>query len=257
MQPAIVPASFDTWGSADSPSDGFSVQALRNTRLPRRLRMAKSPPSTTSRNPRVLVALALSGWVWLPIASQALSPQTVIRAAAVEVAPRERRDQAPPTVRLPQGADELADGHSILRGGEDRISLSIYPSAPPKNFELNLALKPAFTKAEAGIALRLRTARDYYLVQVDAAANTVAFDRIIDGKSEQIARAEPEIAVDEWHALQIRAEDERFTVSLDGKWLFTAYDATLRRAGRLALWTRAGSVTRIDHIAIVPLPEQR
>src|SRR5262249_44505823 len=117
--------------------------------------------------------------------------------------------------------------------------------------------KPATFTAQAGIALRLLTPRDYYLVALDAAANTVAFNRIVDGKASQIIRADSDIATDEWHALQIRAEDERFTVSLDGKGLFTAYDTTLSRAGRIALWSKSENAARFDHITILPLAETK
>jgi hypothetical protein len=43
-----------------------------------------------------------------------------------------------------------------------------------------------------------------------------------------------------------------FTVSFDGKQLFTAQDNTITGAGRVALWTKADGVTYFDTIAIIP-----
>jgi hypothetical protein len=63
-----------------------------------------------------------------------------------------------------------------------------------------------------------------------------------------------DIADNTWHTMAIRAEDDRFTVSLDGVWVFTAYDKTLFDPGRTALWTASDSSTRFDSIAITPLP---
>ena len=58
----------------------------------------------------------------------------------------------------------------------------------------------------------------------------------------------------EWHQLGLRAEGDRFTVTFDGKPLFTASDKTFAGAGKVALWTKADSVTRFDRVEIKPLP---
>jgi hypothetical protein len=182
------------------------------------------------------------------LAAQA-SAASDMRSAALEVRPTARSDQPQSTI----GASDLSDAFVLPR--PDHSTLRIYPAEPPRNFEITVAFKPATAGGQAGIALRLLTPRDYYLVELDTAANTVAFDRIGGGEVAQIAQVEADIAVDTWHALQIRAEDERFTVSLDGRWLFTAYDTTLSRAGRIALWSKDGSAVRFDRIVILPLAE--
>ena len=40
----------------------------------------------------------------------------------------------------------------------------------------------------------------------------------------------------------------------DGKQLFTATDRTLATAGRIALWTKADSVTRFERVEARTLP---
>jgi hypothetical protein len=197
-------------------------------------------------------ALAIAALPMSPAPCLAASGAPDMRSAALEVRPTERNDQPRSTIgATPPG--EAPDDRVLPR--LDHSTLRIHPAEPPKNFEITLALKPATAGGQAGIALRLLTPRDYYLVELDTAANTVAFDRVGGGEVAQIAQVEADIAVDTWHALQIRAEDERFTVSLDGKWLFTAYDTTLSRAGRIALWSKDGSAVRFDRIVILPLAE--
>ena len=44
----------------------------------------------------------------------------------------------------------------------------------------------------------------------------------------------------------------RFTVTFDGNQLFMATDRTFTDAGKVALWTKADSVTRFDRIEITP-----
>jgi len=61
------------------------------------------------------------------------------------------------------------------------------------------------------------------------------------------------VAPSQWHTLGLRAEGNRFTVSFDGKPLYTAEDKTFANAGKVALWTKADSVTHFDAISITPL----
>ena len=84
----------------------------------------------------------------------------------------------------------------------------------------------------------------------------MSFLLVSRGMATEIVGVDSDMAVDTWHSLTIRAEDERFMVSIDGNWLFTAYDPTLSRPGRIALWTNADAAIRFDRIAIAPLPVQ-
>ena len=54
----------------------------------------------------------------------------------------------------------------------------------------------------------------------------------------------------EWHVLGLRAEGDRFTVSFDGRELFAVTDRTFDVEGRVALWTKADSVTRFDDLTV-------
>jgi hypothetical protein len=55
------------------------------------------------------------------------------------------------------------------------------------------------------------------------------------------------------HTLGLRAEGDRFTISFDGKQLFTAQDNTVAGPGKVGLWTKANSVSYFDTISIVTL----
>jgi rhodanese-related sulfurtransferase len=61
------------------------------------------------------------------------------------------------------------------------------------------------------------------------------------------------VASNEWHTLGLNAEGDRFTVSFDGKQLFTATDKTFADSGKVALWTKADSITHFDRLEIRPL----
>ena len=80
------------------------------------------------------------------------------------------------------------------------------------------------------------------------------FYRIVAGRREQLEGADLRVSPNEWHKLGLRAEGERFTISFDGKPLFTATDQTFAEAGGVALWTKSDSVTRFDQFKITILP---
>ena len=104
--------------------------------------------------------------------------------------------------------------------------------------------------------MRLQTPDDYYVVRANALEDNVRFYRVVKGKREQLAGANTKVATNTWHTLTLKAEGDRFTVSYDGNELYTARDATFAEAGKVALWTKADSVTYFDSLTIRPWPEE-
>ena len=58
---------------------------------------------------------------------------------------------------------------------------------------------------------------------------------------------------DVWQELRLAARGSRFEVFLEGKSLFSATDTAFTSAGRVALWTKADSVTYFDDLRIQTL----
>ena len=143
-----------------------------------------------------------------------------------------------------------------VKSAEDRFPLAIYKPASLKNAEISLRLNAAGGKSNqgGGVAVRLSSPQDYYLVQLDALRDRVLFSLVRGGVSEEIEGVDADIASRTWHTLTVRAKDDQFIVSLDGTWVFTAFNKTLSKAGRIALWTEGDSITRFDSIAFTPLP---
>jgi hypothetical protein len=102
----------------------------------------------------------------------------------------------------------------------------------------------------------LQTPDDYYVVRANALEDNVRFYRVVKGKREQLAGANTKVATKIWHTLTLKAEGDRFTVSYDGNELYMARDATFADAGKVALWTKADSVTYFDSLTIRPRPEE-
>jgi glycosyl hydrolase family 59 (putative galactocerebrosidase) len=137
-----------------------------------------------------------------------------------------------------------------------RFPLAIHKASSARNADVSLRFKPVAGSVDqaGGIALRLADADNYYVVRANALEDNVRFYRVVKGRREQLDGVNTKVAPNEWHQLGLRAEGDRFTVTFDGKVLFTASDRTFDGAGHVALWTKADSVTRFDGVEIRTLP---
>jgi hypothetical protein len=157
-------------------------------------------------------------------------------------------------------ADPTAAGQkAIAQTSKDttdyRFPLAVYQPISAKNVDVVVRFKPVAGSVDqaGGIAVRLTTPDDYYVVRANALEDNVRFYRVIKGRPEELKGANTKVASNQWHMLGLHAEGDRFTVSFDGKPLFTAEDKTFANAGKVALWTKADSVTYFDRISITPL----
>jgi hypothetical protein len=158
-------------------------------------------------------------------------------------------------------ADATASsGRAIEQTSTDRTDyrfpLAIYQKMSAHNVDITVRFKAVAGKVDqaGGIVVRLADADNYYVVRANALEDNVRFYRVVKGQREQLEGANTKVTANEWHQLGLRAEGERFTITFDGKQLFTATDRTFTGAGKVALWTKADSVTRFDRIEIKTLP---
>jgi len=137
-----------------------------------------------------------------------------------------------------------------------RFPLAIHGSFSAANLNVEIRFKAVAGKVDqaGGVAVRLMDPDNYYVVRANALEDNVRFYRVVRGRREQLEGANLKVTSNEWHVLALRAEGDRFTVTYDGKKLFSATDNTFGEAGGVALWTKADSVTRFDRLAITPLP---
>ena len=136
-----------------------------------------------------------------------------------------------------------------------RFPLAVYQAVSARNVDVVVRFKAAAGTVDqaGGIAVRLTTPDDYYVVRANALEDNVNFYRVVNGRRQEIKGSSTKVATGQWHTLGLRAEGERFTVSFDGKALFTTEDKTFSNDGKVALWTKADSVTYFDTISITPL----
>lgn len=151
-------------------------------------------------------------------------------------------------------------GRAIEQSSADRTDyrfpLAIYKLFSAKNVDVSVRLKSVAGSVDqaGGVALRVIDPNNYYVVRANALEDNVRFYRVSNGRRIEIAGANLKVSANEWHTLGLKAEGESFTVTFDGKELYRATDKSITAAGRVALWTKADSVTRFDRIEIKALP---
>ncbi len=158
-------------------------------------------------------------------------------------------------VRDPTAVDGLAIEHVSTDTQEDRFPLAIYQPLPAENVEVRIRLKiVAGPLQTAGFAVGVRSPDSYYAVSANAFEHRVDLLLFSGGKPTRVDGAEASVMADRWHTLAVTINDDHFTVSLDHKVLFTAFERTRMKDGRIALWTQEDNVTRFDQIEVRVLP---
>jgi hypothetical protein len=137
-----------------------------------------------------------------------------------------------------------------------RFPLAIYDGITATNAEVTVRFKAVAGQVDraGGIAVRLTDPDNYYVLRANALEDNVNFYRVVQGSRREIRGANAKVTSDQWHTLGLRAEGDQFTVRFDGATLFTATDRTFSGAGKVALWTKADSVTQFAALTIQKLP---
>jgi hypothetical protein len=90
-------------------------------------------------------------------------------------------------------------------------------------------------------------------LRANALEDNVNFYHVMRGTRRQIKGANTKVASDRWHALILKAVGDQFTIGFNDQTLFSVSDRTFSNAGKIALWTKADSVTRFTSLTIRPL----
>ena len=136
-----------------------------------------------------------------------------------------------------------------------RFPLAILNAPVAADLDVAVRFKPVGGAVDraAGIAVRLSDPNNYYVVRANALEDNVRLYRMVNGRRSQFAGADAKVPSGKWQDLRLVVRGSRFEVFLDGKSLYSASDTAITAAGRVALWTKADSVTHFDDLRIQTL----
>ena len=137
-----------------------------------------------------------------------------------------------------------------------RFPLAILDQPVAADLDVSVRFKPVSGEVDraAGLALRLADKDNYYVVRANALEDNVRLYRMTKGQRSQLAGADVKVPSGVWQALRLSARGNRLEVFLNGESLYSATDATFTASGRVALWTKADSVTYFDDLRMMTFP---
>jgi hypothetical protein len=133
-----------------------------------------------------------------------------------------------------------------------RFPLAVFDQPVLQDLDVVVRFKPVSGEVDraAGIAVRLTDRDNYYVVRANALEDNVRLYRVVKGDRQQFAGANAKVPSGVWQELRLVVRGNRFEVFFEGKSLYVATDATFAAPGRVALWTKADSVTWFDDLRI-------
>jgi len=170
-----------------------------------------------------------------------------------------RTGQGAPSTWLVQEDASVPGGRVITQTSNDktdyRFPLAIYQPFSGTDVEVTVRFKAVAGSIDraGGIVLRLIDPNNYYVLRANALEDNVNFYHVVQGVRRQIKGAAAKVTSGQWHALTLKAERDQFTATFDGKPILAAADHTFSAAGKVALWTKADSVTSFVALTIRPL----
>jgi len=133
-----------------------------------------------------------------------------------------------------------------------RFPLAVFDRPVLLDLDVAVRFKPVSGEVDraAGIAVRLTDRDNYYVVRANALEDNVRLYRVVKGERHQFAGANVKVPSGVWQELRLFVRGTRFEVFFEGRSLYVATDAVFATAGRVALWTKADSVTSFDDLRI-------
>jgi hypothetical protein len=138
---------------------------------------------------------------------------------------------------------------------ERRYSVAVYKPLSIENFAVRARVKVIEgTMQSASLAVRVQDSNNDYVVSASALEGRIDLFRVVDGKTDRIGGTEAAVVTNRWHLIALAAADDRFTVAVDNKRLFSVSDRTFLQEGRIGLWVEEDNLSRFAQIEISAVP---
>ena len=136
----------------------------------------------------------------------------------------------------------------------NRAPLAILDNLSLRDGDVSVRIKPVAGRQDpgGGLVWRFRDENNYYLVRTNVTLNTVAVDKIENGRRiPLIPGVKHEIPFNAWSILKVSARGNRFQIYVDHRRILEGQDNTFG-SGRVGLCTMADSVTYFDDFRVYP-----
>ena len=159
-----------------------------------------------------------------------------------------RKDQTAPT--QPYVLAQLSSDPAA-----NRAPLAILDNLSLRDGDVSVRIKPVAGRQDpgGGLVWRYRDENNYYLVRANVTQNTVAVDKVENGRRiALIPGVKHDIPFNAWSILKVSARGNRFQIYVDHRRILEGEDNTFTGAGKVGLCTMADSVTYFDDFRVYP-----
>jgi hypothetical protein len=133
------------------------------------------------------------------------------------------------------------------------FNLCVVNESKYRDVEIEVAFKSVEGKVDqgGGPVWRYQDADNYYIARFNPLEDNYRFYKVVGGKRTQLATAEGiKVPAGQWHTLEIEHVGDRIECELDGKVILKATDDTIKKAGKVGLWTKADAQTYFDKFTV-------
>src|SRR5438132_12390743 len=136
----------------------------------------------------------------------------------------------------------------LKQSGQATFPVCIKNEYNIKDGFVEVKFKPVVGKEDqaGGVIWRAKDSDNYYIARANALEGNVTIYHTIKGKRTEKKRTNMKVTSNQWHTLRVDFQDNRFTVTFDGKKAIEWDDDTFKNAGKVGVWTKADSVTLFD-----------
>jgi hypothetical protein len=148
-------------------------------------------------------------------------------------------------------------GTAIQRSDTDGSVQAAFAVYAPLS-ALNATIRTRFklidgSMPSAGVVLRVTDPDDYYVVRASGYEQRVSLLHVFHRVAKEVAGVDADVSKEHWQTLEVLVRDNEFTISLDDRWVLTAFDRKGLTVGQFGIWTERDNVARFDQIEISPL----
>lgn len=147
-------------------------------------------------------------------------------------------------------------GHVLAQtaaGPNALFNLCVNEKLSLRDVELQVAFKAMRGALDqgGGLVWRYQDSNNYYLTRMNPLEDNFRVYKVVNGKRVQLAtKEELKIATGTWHSQRITMKGDHIECFLDETKYLDVTDATLPKAGKVGLWTKADAQTYFDSFRV-------
>lgn len=133
------------------------------------------------------------------------------------------------------------------------FNLCVVDESNYRDVEIEVAFKSVSGEVDqgGGPVWRYQDADNYYIARFNPLEDNYRLYKVVDGRRTQLATAEGiKVPAGQWHTLEIEHVGDRIECELDGRVILRATDDSIKKAGRVGLWTKADAQTYFDGFTV-------